>query len=291
MMVENKFKQLCFNELTLQPLCENETEVHHRVTQYAHTFKAARNELKTKIVRCPCDLSAIKLSNDTSLKDFCQKYKREVGMIAILSSHIPPMIASDNEEMTDAYIETSVSLSSDAEHKESEGLTAAYVYGVPAIGMNSSVIWTDAMHEVRVQSKNMNCQVIWPCLTTPEHLQSLEFNEWVQMHSEIDLIVTNLTYEQKVANIESNLRDDHGKDILKEHAKCICHSEYVVGVLCSRPFAPKHRKYIKTIMNDGLIDIVLFWEDSGLSMRVKTTGRNIQETTAIAAILQKEYSR
>ena len=49
--------------------------------------------------------------------------------------------------------------------------------------------------------------------------------------------------------------------------------------------------YIDKIKPGGTIDIVLFWTDRGLSMRVKTTGRNIQETQAIADILKRKYSR
>ena len=290
-MADKRFRQLIFNELTLTPLCSDETEVYKRVTQYARTFQAAQNELGTKMVRYADDLSSIKLSEDTNLMEFCKKYKREAGMIAILSSHVRPMIDSDDEEKTDSYIESSVSLSCDTGHKEVEGLTVAYVYNVPTIGMVSLDFWSEVMHDVKVVSRGKELKVLWPCLTAPEHLQSDQFKAWVQEHSEIELIATDLTYEEKVADIEANLRDDHGKDVLIEHAMRLLHSEYVVGVLCSRPFAPNHRTYVKTILPDGLIDIVLFWDDRGLSMRVKTTGRNVQETAAVAALLQEKYSK
>lgn len=290
-MADKKFKQLVFNELTLKPLCSDETEVHKRVAQYARTFQAAQNEFGTKLIRCADDLSNIKLSENTNLRDFCAKYKREPGMIAILSSHVPPMIDPDDEVKTDSFIETYVSLSCDAYHKEVEGLTAAYVYDVPTIGMASLDFWSEVMHDVRVVSEGQVFEVLWPCLTAPEHLQSDRFKAWVQGHSEVELLSTDLTYRAKMVDIEANLRDDHGKDVLIEHAKQLLHSEYVVGILCSRPFAPNHRTYVKTIRPDGLIDIVLFWDDRGLSMRVKTTGRNVQETAAIAALLQERYSK
>lgn len=290
-IADKKFKQLIFNELTLMPLCLDETEVHKRVTQYALTFQAAQNELGTKWVRCAEDLSSIKLSGDTNLMEFCAKYKREPGMVAILSSHRPPMIDDGDEEKVDAYIENSVSLSCDTDHKEVEGLTAAYVYDVPTIGMASSDFWSEVMHNVRVVSNGDELEVSWPCLTAPEHLQSEQFKVWVQEHSEIELLATDLTYEEKVADLEANLRDDHGKDVLIEHAKRLLHSEYVVGILCSCQYDPNHRTYVKKISPDGLIDIVLFWDDRGLLMRIKTTGRNLPETAAIAALLQEKYSR
>ena len=86
-----------------------------------------------------------------------------------------------------------------------------------------------------------------------------------------------------------NLRDDHGKDILAEHAKRLLKNDYVDGILNSLPFKPTSTTYIDKINPGGTIDIVLFWTDRGLSMRVKTTGRNIQETQAIADILRRKY--
>ena len=88
-----------------------------------------------------------------------------------------------------------------------------------------------------------------------------------------------------------NLRDDHGKDILAEHAKRLLKNDYVDGILNSLPFKPTSTTYIDKINPGGTIDIVLFWTDCGLSMRVKTTGRNIQETQAIADILRRKYGR
>lgn len=290
-MGKNKFRQLYFNELTLKPFCANETEMHNRVSQYARTLQAAQEELGTTTVRCANDLSGIMLSENTNLREFCKKHQREAGMIAILSSHKPPMIASNDEKMIEAYIGTSVSMADDVEHKESEGMTVAYVYDVPAIGMFPSDFWKNVMHDVRVVSDGKEIEVAWPCLTAPEHLQSELYKEWMQEHSEIELVASNLTYEQKVVDIENNLRDDHGKDVLVNHAKRLCNSEYVEGILCSLPFAPNHRMYVKNIRQDGSVDIVLFWDDRGLSMRIKTTGRNIQETAAIAAILKENYSK
>ena len=39
------------------------------------------------------------------------------------------------------------------------------------------------------------------------------------------------------------------------------------------------------------IDIVLWWEDNGYSMRVKTTGRNASETMEIARLLKEKFGR
>lgn len=290
-MAENKFKQICFNELTLQPLCANETEIHKRITRYASTLKKAQNSLGTKVVRYADDLANIQLSEDTSLRDFCAKYKHEAGVIAILSSATMPQVNPDDTEKYETYANVHATVVVDGQEKPSDGLTAAYVYDVPSIGLLSSVFWENVIHDVHVISDEEVVSVNWPCLTVPEHMEDETFNQWIQEHTETDLELSALSYEEKTKSLDYNLREDHGKDVLKDHAKRLCRSEFVEGILCSLPFQPRRGSYISKITNDGLIDIVLFWDDRGLSMRVKTTGRNMQETAAIAKILKEKYSK
>lgn len=290
-MADKKYKQVTFNELTLKPLCADETDIHKRVALYANTLKEAQSSLGTKIVRYDDDLASIKLSEDVTLRDFCTKHKRDVGVLAILSSATMPQVNPDDEKEYKAYDNTLACVEVEGKQEVSCGLTSAYVYDVPSIGFASSKFWTDVMHDVHVMSDGEEMDLKWPCLTVPEHFEEETFKSWIGEHSEIDLVKSALSYEEKIQGLEDNLRDDHGKNVLKEHAKSLCHSEYVEGILCSRPFQPKFGNYIHNFTKDGLVDIVLFWDDRGLSMRIKTTGRNIQETNAIAAILREKYSR
>lgn len=290
-MADKKYKQVTFNELTLQPLCADETDMHKRVTLYARTIKEAQSSLGTKIVRYDDDLAGIKLSEDVTLRDFCAKHKREAGVLAILSSATMPQVNPDDEKEYKAYENTLASVEIEGKQEVSAGLTSAYVYDVPSIGFASSEFWANVMHDVHVMSDGEDVDVKWPCLTAPEHLEEEAFKSWIEEHSEIELVKSKLSYEDKIQGLEDNLRDDHGKDVLRDHAKRLCHSEYVEGILCSRPFQPKFGTYIHSFTKDGLVDVVLFWDDRGLSMRVKTTGRNVQETAAIAAMLQEKYSR
>ena len=43
--------------------------------------------------------------------------------------------------------------------------------------------------------------------------------------------------------------------------------------------------------SDGKIEIVLHWEDKGIGMIIQTTGRNYNETVAIAEILKEKFDR
>lgn len=290
-MAEKKYKQVTFNELTLQPLCVDETDIYKRVLLYARTLKEAQNSLGAKMVRYDDDLAGIKLSEDITLRDFCAKHKCEAGVLAILSSATMPQVNPDDEKESKVYEKTIASVEVEGKQEVSSGLTSAYVYDVPSIGFASSYFWTNVMHDVHVMSDGENMDVKWPCLTAPKHIEEEAFKNWIVEHSEIELVKSALSYNDKIKGLEDNLRDDHGKEVLREHAKRLCHSEYVEGILCSRPFQPKCGTYIYSFTKDGLVDVVLFWDDRGLSMRVKTTGRNVQETAAIAAMLQEEYSR
>lgn len=286
-MANGSYKQLCFNELSLQPLCPNETEAYRRVSLFARTLQVAQKSFGSKVVRYETDLSNIYLLEGVNLREFCTKHKHDAPLIAILSSHTMPQVDPEDEEKTETFEATSASIEKDSQILESKGFAAAYIHNTHAIGFNSETFWDNPIHKILINSRGNESAIDWPCFSTPEHVECAQTQQWVREHGELQLCESTLTFENKIVS----LRDDHGKDILEEHATTLCHNKYVEGVLCSLPFKPKHRSYIYRIYDDGAIDIVLYWDDRGLSMRIKTTGRNIQETTAIAYILREQYGR
>lgn len=286
-MDNNSYKQVCFNELTLNPSCHDETEAYQRVSSFAQTLRIAQDLLGTRVVRYATDLSSIPLTDKVSLFDFCSKHKYDPRIIAILSSHTMPQVDPENEQIVDSFENTSAFVKKDDKLLYSSGLTSSFVYNTCAIGFNSEPFWNDSIHSLQISSGKSDIEVDWPCLTLPNHIECENFKRWKQDHSELSLIESTLSFKEK--NVA--LRDDHGKDLLLEHATNLCRNEYVEGILCSLPFKPKASNYIYKIYPEGLIDIVLFWDDRGLSMRIKTTGRNIQETSAIAKLLEKIYSK
>ena len=281
------YKQICFNELTLQPLCLDDTEAYRRVSLFAQTLQAAQKSFGTKVVRYASDLSSIYLADGISLLEFCSRYKSDPKIIAILSSHTMPQVDPENEKISVAFEDTSALIQINDEVVSSVGFAAAYVYNTLTIGFDSENIWNNVIHNIRISSKGRGQDVFWPCITNPKHIECDQFKDWIQEHSKLSLIETTLSFEDK----EVSLRDDHGKDILTEHATRLCHNKYVDGILTSLPFRRKFGSYIYKVYDDGLVDIVLYWDDRGLSMRVKTTGRNIQETLAIANILKEQYGK
>ncbi len=86
-----------------------------------------------------------------------------------------------------------------------------------------------------------------------------------------------------------SLGDHHGKDSLKDLAKKLCRSPFVVEVVHSLPYESKLTNPIKAIKDDGKIDLVMTETDAGFGLRVQTTGRNKKETGAIARLLVEKY--
>lgn len=281
-MNNKQFKQLCFNELTLHPLCINMEEAYSRINNYSKTLELVNKVLGTKVIRYSESLYNIPVTQELSLGELCTMYKRDCKMLLILSSHTMPQI--NPEEIIADNI--NCSFDKNGEVTKSDGLSAAYATNTPLIGWQSEAYWSNLMHNIIVADDNIK-KTEWPCITSPEHLTQKELQKWIFEHSDVVLIATTLPAAKK----EISLRDDHGKDVLQEHAKRICNCEYVERIVCSLPFKPHFRDYIINVADEGLVDIVLYWDDRGLSMRVKTTGRNIQETQKIADILKSQYCK
>lgn len=111
--------------------------------------------------------------------------------------------------------------------------------------------------------------------------------EWFEGLKPIELISTSRSPMEK----KLKLRDDHGKDVLTAFAKKLFRNKYVEEVVNSLCFNSFDRQFIRRINEDGIVECVLYWYDEGYGLAVKTTGRNMKETQAIAEILDKEYGR
>lgn len=286
-MSKNIFKQACFNELSIDPVCKSETGKHNRIVSFVNTIKKAKEVYGTKQVRYQTNLCNIHLDEKDSMQDYCNKNIHNPEAIAILSSQTSPQVDLNDSVIAEKYINTKGTIEKDGDCIDADGFTAAFVYNTFAIGFDSDKFWAKPLHKILITSKGETKEAEWPCLSRPEHIDEETVGLWADERSELKLVKSTLSVQDKTVN----LRDDHGKDILAEHAKRLLKSDYVEGILNSLPFNPTSRTYLDKINPDGTIDIVLFWTDQRLSMRVKTTGRNIQETQAIADILRKKYSR
>lgn len=120
-----------------------------------------------------------------------------------------------------------------------------------------------------------------------ESLENQTILAFLEAISEVELQETDLAPADKKEHLSGT---HHGKAELKAFWDKIKNSPYVVALVCS---LENHQgiKLIKKEHNDGKIELTLYWEDSGYSMMIQTTGRNLKETKEIAQILRKKYDK
>lgn len=109
-------------------------------------------------------------------------------------------------------------------------------------------------------------------------------NVWKSLIGPVELLCSSQSPEAK----KFHVRDDHGNDVLKAFWERVRNSPYVEECVNSLEWQPHCRRFA-TVKPNNSIDLVLIWEDKGLGINVKTTGRTFRETEKIAHILEKEY--
>lgn len=280
--------QICFNNLSALPLCTNDAEIEDRMEKYILTLKSAGLH-GIKKVRYAGDLTSVRLSNGYSVQDYCNTRMKENGAILILSMATKPQVPEEDDKVLQNYLEIQTNVIREDNPVEADGFNAAFCMGTYCIGFASDAFWTRLQYQINVSSNGETEQHVWCCVSLPEHYDNEDFQEWIELRLPLDLQTSVLSPDKKPIS----LRDDHGKDKLMKHARILMNSPYVEGVLTSLPFNSFTKNYLdkQSDFAHGLIDVVLFWEDKGYCMRVKTTGRNIRETIAIAEILSKRYGR
>lgn len=118
--------------------------------------------------------------------------------------------------------------------------------------------------------------------STSEHLEY--HREWLFVLNDSELLTSKVSPDKKPIHITH----DHGEDVLLEFAHRLCQCEYVEAV-DSAPYSPGCHRFIKSKKADGTIELVLLHTGQKLTLRVKTTARNMPETERIADLLGKRY--
>ena len=241
------------------------------------------------------NLTTIQLTGTLTLQDYINSHTNDVAVRALLGIFVEPHIDTNDNVSFQAYCDTKTEVAlGEGTFVLAEGFNAAYCQNTFCVGFESCATWQKDFFDLVVTSNGKECNVSWACISSPQVFitdgnylsRKLAFDGWLQSRN-VQLVESTLLPEQKPSDVEG----DHGQHLLKEHAKMLNRHPYVEGVLTSLPFQPNSKEYVLKIYDDGLLDIVLWWEDAGYSMRVKTTGRNVAETKEIAKILREKYGR
>lgn len=167
------------------------------------------------------------------------------------------------------------------------GLAAAHIYTAVAISFASSKAWmnntlriTNILEDETTIPVAVNNIFSEGCITVDT------ISTFVENYSTLELEESSLLPENK----KVHLRDDHGKDILEAFAKKLVRSPFVNAIINSLPFNQYATSFIKKPHPNGLIEVVLYWEDKGYGMVIQSTGRNLRETNEIARILTENFT-
>ncbi|MEQ8188764.1 MAG: hypothetical protein ABRQ39_12400 [Candidatus Eremiobacterota bacterium] len=200
-----------------------------------------------------------------------------------------PFIAEEDENIENIYLKNCYYLNApdinELHMQETEGLAVAFLYDTISISFRTNEIWNKTIINLIEKIDNEEIIVSVKHISNSEHIEA--HKEWIQSNKSLTLLKSEVLPEHKSVNI----RDDHGKDILIKFVNKLIKSPYVIKVINSIPFNPKETHFIKEIYSDGKIEIVLTWTDEGYGLVVQTTGRNLQETKAIADIIDKNITK
>lgn len=285
----------CFNELSTQPLCVSEENTEQRVRDFLIMFREVRKHTGITKVRHAGDMTSIPLTSTLTLQDYLNTHTANPVVRALLGIFTHPQVDTNDDFSLQNYFDTTAEVKMEDDNiTPADGFNAAYCQNTFCVGFESCATWQKDFFDLTVTSNGKKSNVSWVCISSPQVYitdgndtsRKLAFDEWLKARN-VELVQCETQPKDKPTKVEG----DHGQHLLKEHAKILNRNPYVEGVLTSLPFKPHSREYILKIYDDGLLDIVLWWEDDGYSMRVKTTGRNAAETKEIAKILREKYGR
>ncbi len=273
---------LVFNELSIEPLAEDKTKAFERVDLFLSTFVRAR-KYRFNVIRLNEYFGNIKLLEDYTFEDFCNEPTNKTKNILLRGLFKYPFI-EDNSEEEDKFIQNNFYLIKNETEVETYGLASAYLYSTIGIGFCPDEFWNKCKHKLSIIGETEYMAEVF-CCSKPDHFDDIELQEFIDSRLPLELIETGVIPADKPIE----LRDDHGKDTLEEFAKKIRKSPYIVSIVNSLPYNSSCINFVKKSYSNGLIELVLTNTDKGLGLVVKTTGRNLRETNAIAKIIEDEY--
>ncbi|MFR7823903.1 MAG: hypothetical protein ACLU30_12460 [Odoribacter splanchnicus] len=275
--------ELIFNEQSTIPCAKDQTEAYDVVMQFVKTYQEAEKH-DFKRIRYEKAFDCINIAPDFTLNDFCcnTKFRTIGGLLLGLAKH--PFI-DDNSPEEARFIENNFFIKRNNCEIQVEGLGIAYLYNSIGISFCFDSFWNQTRHRLYVKGKEAGEYDV-VTISHPRHCNTTDFINHKDLWKPIELIESQLIPESK----SISLRDDHGKDKLQAFASKLCQSPYVIEIVNSLPYNPHETQFIRSVKDNGLIEIVLTNTDKGLGLVLRSTGRNKRETEKIANILKENYS-
>lgn len=280
-------KEVFFNSLTQNAFMNND-EVKAVVDNYIAVVKHAAS-LGYKKVCYDTPIDYISLTKTESLKSYCSKHSREPGCMLLLTMQSYPYIKDDDKDKIEKYIDGKFYLQINGKEYDDICFAAAYLSNSFLVGFSLS----DEAIKFKYTLKGKVCgeefEEILYCIVYEQQYGENDFCKWFKENDCVEESSISKSAKQPEEK-KIVLRNDHGYDVLYEHAKKLRMSPYVESIINSMPFNPNARHYIYRVKANGIIELVLTNTDCGYGMVVQTTGRNRKETLWIAKKLKDEYA-
>lgn len=294
-----------FNELSVLPLCTNLNEARTRLGNYADLLLILKANIPNIEVRYQYSLFHTEILDGSYIGNVCLTLVKEARknsqsddvnkfQYLLMSQHDPYI----KEELDDCnqinYILTEASLKkNDNQLICAEGFKAAYFCNSICVGFCSEAYWENHIHTIVINSGLEIFNVDLICISKGEHFTTPEYTGWIDRNIDVQLIESTKPIKKKLGQHHKAVGKHHGKELLYAHALKLIESPYVEEIITSAEYGRASEKdYIAGFGDEnGVIRIMLTWEEPKVSMLIKTTGRNIKETKAIANILRNQFAK
>lgn len=279
---------IAFNEISILPYAESAHGLRQHFLNLAKVYKKLKEDYNVGHLVFPSNLAELKVLPDTLIHQWLSvlsgKEKEQIINLIRRKPFSNDVIEGHNDEI-DSYVFSNEDMG--IEESICIGLGVTHICQTASISLNTHEFWKNDIIPFSILDYNTDERT--PVISRNCCLEELTdgFKTWIENNINVVLDITDVEPISKPIS----LRDDHGKDILDAFAKRLRNSEYVVSVINSLPFNPNTSRFIRKYYSDGKIEIVLHWEDEGFGMIVQTTGRNYNETAAIAKILNENFDR
>lgn len=278
---------LYFNELSLKPVAANKYEAVERMEVFSKAVSKARLR-GFRNIKCDYFTNQIELSQDYSLHNWLNdsEVKREQREF-LYGVIVPPYINDDDTDLLEEFIEndfTYTNIENNFPTTNCIGLASAYLYESPAISLVSLPMWSEVMLIIGLLKHGQHSNNVVYNISSIESFNNVDLKAFIERISELNLDESQIN---PIAKSVTLFGDHHGKKELKKLSDKLIHCPYVVEIR-STDFGGNN--FIRKIVSSGVVEIVLTNTDRRYALWVKTTGKNLRETKAIAEIIEEQYS-
>jgi hypothetical protein len=276
--------ELVFNELSITLVADKYTAAH-TMKLFADVVNEARKK-GFKHIRSHYDTNQIMLAEDYTLFDWLNdksvsKNYRDY-MYGII---VRPFIKEEDIEIVEQYVEANYYFEDKAANinkTECLGLASAYLYETLSVSLSTLPVWEQYKLPIIIEKEaQVSSESVYNISSTASFVP--EIIDFIEYAKEPELIETSMNPDAKSIHLAAH----HGIKELRDLCNQLKNCSYVEEM---RSTNWGGSKFIRKIHEDGVIEIVLFKTTRKYALSVKTTGRNLRETKAIADKLDARYS-